>query len=161
MDFSSSEISAMVFKRVLREDIKSIPLDRQTLVVFMELDGKVPLRTVAQKAGLNMGTVRQVIARLIQNGLVEKVDPEVVMLDKDFFDYLVAHLSVAVGPIADVLIEDEVEKMGHKLSQFPGHRVAELVDNLAREVRREERKTEFLNKMAAKIKQKKYLTGAQ
>jgi predicted transcriptional regulator len=159
MDFSSSDISAMVFKRVVREDIKKIPLDHQTLNVFMELDGKVSLKTVAQKAGLNMGTVRQVIARLIQNGLVEKVDPKVILLDKDFFDYLVAHLSVAVGPIAEVLIEDEVEKLGHKLSRFPGHRVAELVDNLAREIRREEKKTAFLNMMAAKIKQKKYLAS--
>jgi len=159
MDFSSSEISAMVFKRVVREDIGKFPLDHKTLNVFMELDGKAPLRKVAHNAGLNMSTVREVIAKLIQNGLVEKVNPEVVMLDKDFFDDLVAYLSLAVGPIADVLIEDEVEKLGYELSQFPGHRVAELVDNLAREIRREEKKDAFLNMMAAKIRQKKYLSG--
>ena len=158
MDFSSSEISVMVFRRVVREDIEKFPLDHQTLNVFMELDGKAPLRMVAQKAGLNMSTMREVIARLIENGLVEKVDQEIVTLDKDFFDYLVDHLSLAVGPIADVLIEDEVQNLGYELSRFPAHRVAELVDNLAREIRREEKKADFLKMMATKIRQKKYLT---
>jgi len=133
-------------------------LDHRTLNVFMELDGKAPLSMVAQKAGLNMGTMREVIAKLLQKGLVEKVDRETVMLDNDFFDYLVAHLSLAVGPIAEVLIEDEVQNLGHELSRFPGHRVAELVDNLAREIRREEKKTLFLKMMATKIREKKYLT---
>jgi hypothetical protein len=79
------------------------------------------------------------------------------MLDKDFFDYLVAHLSLAVGPIAQVLIEDEVETLGYELSRFPGHRVAELIDKLAQEIRRDDKKDVFLKMMAAKIREKKYL----
>lgn len=157
MDFSSSELSSMVFKRVVRKDIEEFPLDHQMLSVFMELDGKTPLGRVAQKIGLNMSSMRELIAKLMQNGLVQKVDQRGATLDKDFFDHLVAHLSLAVGPIAQVLIEDEVAGLGYKLSQFPGHRVAELVDNLAREIRREEKKNDFLKSMATKILEKKYL----
>ena len=158
MDFSSSEISSTVFKRIVRDDIGEFPLDHQMLTVFMELDGKTPLSTVAQKVGLNMSTMREVIAKLMQNGLVEKVDKEIVTLDKDFFDYLVSHLLLALGPIAQVLIEDEVRNLGHEISRFPGHRVAELVDNLAQEIRRKEKKAVFLKMMAAKIREKRYLT---
>lgn len=157
MDFSSSELSAMVFKRVVRQDIGKFPLDHQMLSVFMELDGKAPLGTVAQKTGLNMSSMREIIAKLMQGGLVEKMDPEITVLDKDFFDFLVAHLSLAVGPIAQVLIEDEVEDLGYELSRFPGHRVAELIDNLAQAIRREEKKNAFLKMMAAKIREKRYL----
>jgi hypothetical protein len=135
-DFSSSEISSTVFKRIVRDDIGEFPLDHQMLAVFMELDGKAPLSTIAQKADLNMSTMREIIAKLMQNGLVEKVDKEIVILDKDFFDYLVSHLSLALGPIAQVLIEDEIHDLGLEISRFPGHRVAELVDNLAQEIRR-------------------------
>jgi hypothetical protein len=39
MDFSSSEISSTVFKRIVRDDIGEFPLDHQMLAVFMELDG--------------------------------------------------------------------------------------------------------------------------
>ncbi len=157
MDFSSSEISSTVFKRIVRDDIGEYPLDHQMLAVFMELDGKAPLSRIAQKAGLNMSTMREIIAKLMQNGLVEKVDKEIVTLDKDFFDYLVSQLSLAVGPIAQVLIEDEVHNLGHVISQFPGNRVAELVDNLAQEIRRKEKKAIFLKMLAAKIHEKRYL----
>ena len=158
MDFSSGEISSTVFKRIVRDDIGEYPLDHQMLSVFMELDGKVPLGVVAQKAGLNMSTMREIIAKLMQNGLVEKVDQETVTLDKDFFDDLVAQLSLAVGPIAEVLIEDEIHKLGHEISRFPGHLVAKLVHNLAREIRRKEKKDVFLKMMATKIQEKRYLT---
>ena len=158
MDFSSGEISSTVFKRIVRDDIGKYPLDHQMLSVFIELDGKAPLGVVAQKAGLNMSTMREIIAKLMQNGLVEKVDQETVTLDKDFFDYLVAQLSLAVGPIAQVLIEDEIHKLGHELSRFPGQLVAKLVYNLAREIRRKEKKDVFLKMMATKIQEKRYLT---
>jgi len=157
MDFSSSEISSMVFKRVVRQNIGEFPLDHQMLSVFVELDGKAPLGAVAQKTGLNMSSMREIIAKLMQNGLVEKVDQEIVMLDKDFFEFLMAHLSIAVGPVAQVLIEDEVENLGYEPSRFPSHRVAELVDHLAQEIRREEKKDVFLKMMAMKIHEKRYL----
>jgi predicted transcriptional regulator len=157
MDFSSSELSAMVFKRVVRQDIGEFPLDHQMLSVFMELDGKTPLGVVARKTGLNMSSMREIIARLMQNGLVEKEKQKIVVLDNDFFEYLMAQLSLAVGPIAQVLIEDEVENLGYELSQFPGHRAGELIEKLAQEIRREEKKNIFLKKMAMKIREKNYL----
>jgi predicted transcriptional regulator len=157
MDFSSSELSAMIFKRIIRQDIGEFALDHQMLSVFMELDGKAPLGAVARKTGLNMSSMREIIAKLMQNGLVEREDQKITMLDKDFFEYLVAQLSLAVGPIAQVLIEDEVEDLGYELSRFPGHRVAELIEKLAREIRREEKKDVFLKVMATKIREKNYL----
>jgi Mn-dependent DtxR family transcriptional regulator len=157
MDFASSEMSATVFKRIVRDDIGKFALDRQMLAVFMELDGKAPLSRVAQRTGLNMSTMREIIAKLMQNGLVAKVDKEIVVLDKDFIAYMIAHLALAVGPVAQVLIEDEIHHLGHQVSRFPGHRVAELVDNLAREIRRKEKKDMFLKMMAVKIKEKRYV----
>ena len=159
MDFASSEMSSTVFKRIVRDDIGKFPLDRQMLAVFMELDGKAPLSVVAQRTGLNMSTIREIIAKLMQNGLVEKVDKEIVALDQDFIEYMVAHLALAVGPIAQVLIEDEINYLGHETARFPAHRVVELVDNLAREIRRKEKKDVFLEMMAIKIKEKRYVIG--
>ena len=157
MDFSSSELSAMVFKRVVRQDIGEFPLDHQMLSVFMELDGKAPLGAVARKTGLNMSSMREIIARLMKNGLVEQEEQKITTLDREFFEFLMAQLSLAVGPIAQVLIEDEVENLGYELSRFPGHRVTELIERLAQEIRREEKKDVFLKLMAAKIREKKYL----
>ena len=81
----------------------------------------------------------------------------VVVLDGDFFRYLINQLSLATGPIAGVLIEDEVQALGYEVDQFPAYRAAELVDRLAGEIRREEKKTIFKNNMVSKIQQKGYL----
>ena len=158
MDFASSEMSSTVFRRIVRDDIGKFPLDRQMLAVFMELDGKTPLGMVAQRTGVNMSTMREIIAKLMQNGLVEKIDKEIVALDKDFIEYMVAHLALAVGPVARVLIEDEIHHLGYEMARFPAHRVAELIDHLAREIRRKEKKDIFLKMMAIKIKEKGYIT---
>jgi len=156
MDLSSGDISSMIFKRVVKDGRGDFSLNRQTLIVFMELDGRTTLGTLAKKAGLNMGAMRGVISNLLQLGLIERIEKDIVLLDEDFINYLVAQLSLAIGPIAQVLIEDEVQSFGHKLFQFPSHRVTELVDNLAQEIRRKEKKSAFITNMLHKIREKGY-----
>ena len=60
-----------------------------------------------------------------------------------------------MGPIADVVIEDEISEMGEKQLKFPAHRAAELVDLLARQVLREERKVTFQQVMVKKLRELK------
>ena len=110
------------------DDLGDFSLDRMMLTVFMELDGQTDLGTVAKKTGLNLSSMREVIAKLLQLNLIEKVEATIRVLDNDFIEYLLAQFSLAVGPIAQVLIEDEVYDLGFELSRVPTHRVAELID---------------------------------
>ena len=159
MDLSSAGISTMVFKRLLRDDLGDFSLDQKMLTVFMELDGQKNLGAVARKAGLNMSSMREVISKLLQLKLIEKVEEKILFLDHDFIEYLFGQFSLAVGPIAQVLIEDEIQGLGFTLSQFPTQRVAELVDRLSREIRRDEKKEEFKRNMINKIREKGYLNS--
>jgi hypothetical protein len=156
MDLSSGDISSMIFKRVVRNGLGDFSLDRQTLVIFMELDGKATLGALAKKAGLRMGTLRDAVSHLLQLGLIEKIEKQIVLADIDFMRYLGGQLSLSIGPIAQVLIEDEIQNLGYDLSQFPGQRAAELVDKLAQAIRHKEKKSDFLKNMAHKIRQKGY-----
>ena len=156
MDLSSGEISTLVFKRILSDDRSDFSLDRRILAVFMELDGKTNLRAVARRTGLNMSSMREVISKLTELELIEKVDEEIHFLDNDFVAYLVSQFSLAVGPVADVLIEDEMHHFGYELAQFPTQRIAELVDKLSREIRREDKKVAFKRNMINKIQEKGY-----
>ncbi len=140
MDLSSAGISTMVFKRLLRDDLGDFSLDQKMLTVFMELDGQKNLGAVARKAGLNMSSMREVISKLLQLKLIEKVEEKILFLDNDFIEYLFGQFSLAVGPIAQVLIEDEIQDLGFTPAEFPTQRVAELVDRLSREIRRDEKK---------------------
>ena len=156
MDISSGNILALVFKRVVRENIGEISLDSNMLRVLMELDGKRNLSEIAKKTKMDMSEIRKVVSKLLQLKLVEPVQITVPMLDEDFFEYLQAKLSLALGPIAEIIIEDALKDLGHKRSQFPSHRAAELVDLVAREIQREEKTGPFKQDMVNKIKEKGY-----
>ena len=159
MDLSSAGISTMVFKRLLRDDLGDFSLDQKMLTVFMELDGQKNLGAVARKAGLNMSSMREVISKLLQLKLIEKVEEQILFLDRDFIEFLFGQYSLAVGPIAQVLIEDEIRDLGFTISQFPTQRVAELVDRLSREIRRDEKKSDFKRNMINKIREKGYFNS--
>ena len=131
-------------------------MDRRALNVYMLLNGKDTLQKLAESTGNNLGTMRVVISDLVKLGLIEEVRNDVVFLDGDFFRYLLNELSIATGPIAGVLIEDEVQSLGYEVDRFPGHRAGELVDRLAAEIMRKERKAAFLKNLAGKIREKGY-----
>jgi hypothetical protein len=156
MDLSSGDISSMIFRRIVTNDLGNISLDRQTLNIFMELNGDTTLGRLAEKSGMKLDILREVIAKLLRLGLIEEVQQNLVMLDGDFFRYLINQLSFATGPIAGVLIEDEIHHLGYEVDQFPVYRVTELVNILAAEIRRAEKKSVFITNMFNKIRQKGY-----
>jgi len=153
---TSGDISSMIFKRAVRDDLGDFSLDRQALIVLMELDGKTTLGALAGKSGLNMGTMRELISYLLKFGLIEPVEKDIVPVDRDFFHYMLDQFALAVGPIAGVLIEEEVESYGHDATHFPSYLVTELVEKLAGEIRRVEKKSVFINNMVNKIREKEY-----
>ena len=156
MDLSSGDISAIVFKPVVKDDLGNFSLDGHMLSVLMALDGELTLGQVAQKTGLNMANLREAASKLFKLDLIETVERVAHKADKEFFEYLIAELSLAIGPLAEVIVEDGVEDLGHNLQNFPTHRCAELINLLAQEIQRDDKKSEFKQNLVRKIKQKGY-----
>jgi hypothetical protein len=69
---------------------------------------------------------------------------------------LKTQLSQAIGPIAEILLEDAVYDLGHDLDRFPASQVAELVDYLAREIQRQDKAIAFKQNILLKIREKGY-----
>ena len=146
----------MVYKAKVSDNLGDFSLDGQKLLVLMELDGKTTLGALAAKTGMTMGTIREVIADLLSLGLIEKVERAISSVDIEFFRYLLDELALAIGPIASVLIEDEVQDLGHNVNSFPTFLATELVDRLAGEIRREDKKATFIKNMVSIIQAKEY-----
>lgn len=156
MNVLPGEISFMKYRRVAREGMGEVSLDGRMLGVLLELDGSRTVAEVAARLSLSPGAARSVISRLLKLDLIEPVEEAVSVLDGDFFDYLRAQLSAAIGPLAEILIEEAAEDLGHSLTRFPGYGAAELVDLLSREIRREDKRNTFKRNMVEKIKEKGY-----
>lgn len=156
MDISSGDISALVFRRVVREDAAEYSFDAQMLTLFMELDGKKSLAAISKKTGLKMSVLREAASKLLKIKLIESVAEAISVVDADFMDTLKRELSLAIGPLASILIEDAVNELGQSLNRFPTRRAAELVESLSREIQREDKRTAFKQNMVRKMREKGY-----
>ena len=152
----TGDISRLVFRQVLKNDAGDISIDGQLLGIFLELDGKKQLGAIARKAGLQLAEMRGVVSKLLDLGIIELADWQGAFLDQDFLEFLSRQLAEAVGPIADVLVEDHISDAGLRYSQVPVSQAAVLVDALAREIQRKEKVEVFKINMVNKMREKGY-----
>jgi len=156
MQISPGEISFAVYRRLDRNDTGEFSLDGQLLCVLMEIDGKKTVSEVAGSCDLGMDLMEKAILKLLQLKLIETVEKAVLTLDSEFFDYLNLQLSLAIGPLADIIIEEAVNDMGYSLSSFPAPLATELVDLISREIQREEKRIIFKENLGNKISENGY-----
>ena len=156
MDILSGNISSIVLRQVVKDDLGDVSLNSQLLRVFLAFDGHKTLERVAKETNLNMVSMREIVARLLELELVKPANESILSLDKEFIDSLKSELSRALGPIAELLIEEVVSEMGYTLKQFPSSQAAELIQLLAREIKRDEKRNPFMKYMVNKIEERGY-----
>ena len=156
MDLSSGGVAAMVFKPVIRRELGNLSLDGQMLNVLMALDGKKTIGQIAQMTGINLADIRQVITKLVNMRLVVSIERAVSIVDQEFVDYLISRMSVAIGPLGEIIVEDGLEELGFNKNNFPSLRAAELVNFLSQEIQRADKRIEFKQAMLKKIREKDY-----
>lgn len=153
MNIFSGDFSALVFKGLVKDNLDEFSIDTQMLKVLTHLDGRKNLASVSRAVNMDMKILQEVLTRLYSVNLIVKVDKSVPMLNKEFFNFLVAQLSFALGPIAEFLIEEEIREFGDDPAKVPRRRAAELVNLLARQIPRKEKRVAFQQAMALKIKE--------
>jgi len=156
MDLTSGDASGQVFQRITKADLGEFSLDGKMLNILMSLDGQKDLAGIAEEQGLDLDTVQQVMSRLVDLGLAERVETDSSTVDQEFLDYLTNQFLEAVGPIATVLMEDVARDLGYELADLPGNRAAELIIQLSQEIQQEERRNRFKQNMLNMIKEKGY-----
>jgi len=151
LDAFSGDISPQVFKLVVRNEPGEVTLDTSMLRVISELDGKKNVGTIARNIGMELRELKEIISRLLKHNIIALVDKPIPSLKGDFFAYLADQLSMATGPMAEVLIEDAVASLGYDRSSFPKHQVQDLIELLARKIFREEKRAIFKLNLFKKI----------
>lgn len=156
MNMPSGEMAAMVFRRLQRDDLGEFAMDSSMLTVLMDLDGQRTLSQIAQARSMDPQALQAIVSRLLDLKLIASVETATASIDADFIAFLTTQMSQAVGPIAEILLEDAVDDLGHDLHQFPAFQVAELVDYLAREIQRPDKAVAFKQNVLSKIREKGY-----
>ena len=143
MDLRSGDISRVVLRPNVRQDMEAFKLSSAMLNVLAALDGYRDVSDVVEMLGMGWGEIRQVLIKLQDKDLIAPVKEREQALSSRFFEILEEHLAVYMGPVAGMLVEDIVRSMGEEKGRFPVRRAKELVDRLAEEIASLQKKQEF------------------
>lgn len=143
----------MFFRKVALPDGDKISLNADMIRLLMVIDEDKDLLQISNEAGMDISMLNQILSKLLKLKLIELVEKRGQFLSKKFLSDLRLNLSQAIGPMAQILIEDTVAGMELKMFEIPGHRAAELISNIAREIPEENNQIEFKKTMIEIMKQ--------
>jgi hypothetical protein len=149
MDKGWTGRSDTYFRKVIRADNDELSLDADMIRLLIAVDESKSLYQIADEVDLDSTTLKKTLSKLLSQGLIEPVSKDIPVLDSSFLELLRINLSKAIGPMAEILIEEVSEEMGLNPSNIPINQAAELITHLSLEVPDEKNQMLFKKSMIA------------
>jgi hypothetical protein len=144
MKLSLQELSELTFKRSENVALSDLSLDIKMTNVAWAMDGTRDLATVARQDNYDLQMLAENVQQLIGMGVLQVVPGSrrstpvasnaTVTVNNGLFNDLIRRLSNAIGPVAEIIIEETVAEMGYDFASFPGGKFGMLVNRLAQEI---------------------------
>jgi DNA-binding MarR family transcriptional regulator len=143
MDFTSKTAPGLYFRKTIRKDHPPVSLDADMIRLLLVIDEHKSLYQIAAEVQMDAGTFKKTLRRLLEQGLVETVQKRAALLDRSFLQTVQSSLTRAIGPMAQIVLEEAVAEMNLDPAGIPLDQAAELVSHLALEIPDEENRTLF------------------
>lgn len=145
-----------VFRLSYRKEAGDIVLKAGEWNILIRINGVKTVGETAREIGMSELETAKKLYRLSAAGLIEVAETPVRspkrIVGKTFFDIVRQELTWVMGPMAPVIIEDQVAEMDEKISSFPRDRAAELVEAVSMEISDEGKRVDFQKKMLEILK---------
>ena len=132
---TSANLSQVVFKLSSGDVAGEINLKPEAWRILTQVNGVRTVADVAQSIGMDTVTVTQIVDMLYKSGILEvaagsaPIPAETV--DVAFFKQVTTELARAMGPLAQIIIEDEVTNLNENMDDFPRDRIPDLVERVS------------------------------
>ena len=143
------------YRKIIRKDKEEVSLDADMIRLLIAIDETKSLFQLAEEVGMGNSAFKKTLSRLLDQGLIEPIQKDVPVLNETFMESLKISLSRAIGPIAEILIEDAAEDMQLTASMIPVHQAAELITHLSLEIPDENTRIQFKKSMIAILNEKR------
>ena len=154
MDIPDLDQGDLYFRKVMRKDSDEISLDADMIRLLIAIDENKSLYQIAEEVDMETTTLKNTLSKLLEQELIETVKKDIPHLDRFFLEALRINLSKAIGPMAEILIEDIVAEMDLNTSEIPVNQAAELINNLSLEIPDEQNRIDFKKLMLAILNKK-------
>ena len=149
MDEGWTSRSDAYYRKVIRKNNDAVSLDADMIRLLIAIDENKNLYQIAEEVDMGTATFKKALSKLLNQGLIEPVQKDIPVLDQSFIETLRINLSRAIGPMAEILIEDMAEEMEIDASAIPVNQAAELIAHLSLEVPDEDNQMQFKKSMLA------------
>lgn len=149
MDEGWTSRSDAYYRKVIRKNNAAVSLDADMIRLLIAIDENKNLYQIAEEVDMGTATFKKALSKLLNQGLIEPVKKDIPVLDQSFIETLRINLARAIGPMAEILIEDMAEEMEIDPSAIPVNQAAELIAHLSLEVPDEDNRMQFKKSMLA------------
>jgi hypothetical protein len=153
---TATSLSQVIFKLSTGDMTEEINLKPEAWRVLTQINGTRSVAEIAKGVGMDEPVVTQIADFLFKAGVLEvaegSVAPPRASVDSAFFDQVIRELARAMGPLAEVIIDDEIDKLGETRQRFPHDRIPDLVEGVSAAIRDEAKRLKFQQVMLEAIR---------
>jgi len=149
MDSGWTDRSDVYYRKVIRKNNDAVSLDADMIRLLIAVDENKNLYQIAEEVDMGSLAFKTALSKLLDQGLIEPVQKDIPVLDQTFIETLRLHLSRAIGPMAEILIEDIAIEMEVDPAAIPVSQAAELIAHLSLEIPDEKNQMQFKKAMLA------------
>jgi len=149
MDSGWTDRSDVYYRKVIRKNNDAVSLDADMIRLLIAVDENKNLYQIAEEVDMGSLAFKTALSKLLDQGLIEPVQKDIPVLDQTFIETLRLHLSRAIGPMAEILIEDIAVEMEVDPAAIPVSQAAELIAHLSLEIPDEKNQMQFKKAMLA------------
>jgi len=137
----------LVFKLSSKRAPDEVQLKHDMWSVLSQIDGKKTVGNIADELKIGEYNAARILYKLFSSGLIEvATGPQrkaKKTVDTGFFAFVEKELAAIVGPVASVIVDDDISEMGEERGAFPVDKVSLLVEKLSGEIADETQRIAF------------------
>jgi len=128
----------LVFKLSSKRAPDEVRLKHDVWSVLSQIDGKKTVGNISVELKIGEYDIARILYTLFSTGLIEvATEPQrkaKKIVDAGFFGFVEKELTEIIGPVAPVILDEEIKDMGEERDSFPVEKVSLLVEKVSAEI---------------------------
>jgi hypothetical protein len=148
MDYLTVDLSKVYVQRRVPGAINVFKFTPNMLKIFFALDKKCTLYKLSKELGIEIRAFRKAITKLVRQGLLVDIDHnEPTVGKKDFITTLEVEFTKVLGPMARIIIDEELFNLAIDRDNIPLTKVVPLINSISKFIDDSESKEKFKYKI--------------
>lgn len=134
----------------------AVSLQSEEWQILAQVNGLRTVAEIVETTGKDEYEVAKILFHLHSSGLLTKLDnsgqPATTTVAEAFFVTLEKELKNAMGPMAEIVIDETIENLGEARNSFPQDKIPVLVEKVSMDIRDEGKRLKFSQIMLELLK---------